>query len=215
MTLDTYTVDNLLDQLRALGEPERCFNPYLDAHGRDSERRSANLRRYLLDMGDRQPDVLLLFEAPGYRGCRVSGIPVTSERIMLVEIEKWKLFGNGYQRVSKRSDGIAEMTATILWKALIEIADQPPLIWNTFPLHPFDPRKGELSNRTPMRREQRLGYPLIEQVIALFDLETIVGVGRTAQRALTDLRIHHIEARHPAQGGKADFVAAMQEIYGQ
>jgi hypothetical protein len=203
----------LIDRLAALPGSDRLFNPYTLDHPGGAIRR-ANLTRYLADMHARQPHSLLLFEAPGYRGCALSGIPVTSERIMLRGIARWGLFGQGYLATSGQPGGVAEMTATILWGALAEIAPEPPLIWNTVPLHPHRPGQ-RASNRTPSAAEQEMGLALIRIMIDLFGCQTILAVGRTAQRALTRLAIESIPVRHPSQGGKPEFVAGLSRFYTQ
>ena len=202
---------NLVDRLAALPSSEGLFNPYAPQNNPGATIRRENLTRYLGDMQSRQPGILLLFEAPGYRGCALSGIPVTSERIMLKGIDKWALFGESYRATSEHPQGVAEMTATILWNALVEHVEQPPLIWNTVPLHPHRPGQAQ-SNRSPTREEERLGLPFIEIVMALFKPETIGAVGRVAQRALDGLGYQAIPLRHPSQGGKSEFIRGLLEI---
>jgi hypothetical protein len=203
-------VANLVDRLAALPGSETLFNPYSGGSGADARR--ANLDRYLVDMLARRPDTVLIFEAPGYRGCRWSGIPVTSERIMLRGIPQWDLFGAGYGQTSDVRDGIAEMTATILWKALMAYADAPPLIWNTVPLHPHQPGQ-PMSNRTPTLSEQRTGAGLIGSMLETFGVRRILAVGRTAQRMLAELGCEFTPLRHPSQGGKAEFIRGLSEVY--
>jgi uracil-DNA glycosylase len=201
----------LLDQLAALPGSDRLFNPYAESQP-GGETRRQNCALYLDDMLKRQPQTVMVFEAPGYRGCRFSGVPVTSERIMLRGIEQWGLFGEGYCPTSDIPGGYAEMTATILWEALQQYADQPPLIWNTVPLHPHQPGKA-LSNRTPTIGEQRAGAALIDDVIALFRPSRVLAVGRTAQNMLAERGVDALPLRHPSQGGKPDFVRALREAY--
>jgi hypothetical protein len=201
-------VDTLVTDLADLPGSERLFNPYGSQDQPGAAIRQANLVRYLSDMQRRSPRVLMLFEAPGYRGCALSGLPVTSERIMLKGIEKWDLLGEGYRRTSDNPQGVAEMTATILWGALVEHAKQPPLIWNTVPLHPHKPGERQ-SNRTPTVTEQRMGSEFVGRVLELFDVELVLGVGRKAQRTLDELAIDHLPLRHPSQGGKAEFIEGL------
>jgi uracil-DNA glycosylase len=201
-------LDTLLVDLAALPGSERLFNPYGPQDRPGAATRRANLTRYLSDMQRRSPRVLMLFEAPGYRGCALSGLPVTSERIMLEGIEKWGLFGEGYRKTSDNPQGVAEMTATILWRALVEHAGQPPLIWNTVPLHPHKPGERQ-SNRTPTVAEQRMGGEFVGRVLEVFAVELVLGVGRKAQRTLGELAVDHLPLRHPSQGGKAAFVEGL------
>ena len=204
-------VSLLVDRLAALAESDRLFNPYAERHA-GWEIRRQNLSLYLNDMLARKPHTVMVFEAPGYRGCKFSGVPVTSERIMLRGIEKWGLFGEGYCPSSDVPGGYAEMTATILWEALQVYADKPPLIWNTVPLHPHQPDT-PLSNRTPTISEQRAGAEMIDAVLALFRPERILAVGRTAQSMLHERGIDSMPLRHPSQGGKPDFVRVLREAY--
>jgi hypothetical protein len=203
------SIDTLIDELARLPASERLFNPYALDGGEKAAIRRDNLRRYLADMQRRSPHVLLLAEAPGYRGCALTGIPVTSERIMLAGIDRWGLFGEGYRATSGQPQGVAEMTATILWDTLAEYAAIPPVIWNTLPLHshrPGDPQ----SNRTPAIAEQRLGISFVEAVLGLFDIRLVLAVGRKAQRTLAEMGVEALPLRHPSQGGKAEFVAGIR-----
>jgi hypothetical protein len=206
-------IHHLIANLAALASTESLFNPYSDPFPGASARRE-NLTRYLGDMLLRQPHILMLFEAPGYRGCALTGIPVTSERIMLTGIPEWELFGAGYRATSGDLHGVSENTATILWSALRACAGEPPLIWNTVPLHPHKPGNRQ-SNRAPLVREERMGLPFIEDIIRLSGFETILAVGRTAQRALETLGRQAIPLRHPSQGGKPEFVRGLREVYGK
>src|SRR3954462_2981330 len=103
------------------------FNFYRDGEGAGVRRE--RLRAYL----DSRRDVSLLLvgEAAGYRGARVSGIPFTSER---------QLTGVGP----------AEATATIVHRVLAALGvEEEVLLWNVVPTHPGD----EVSNRRPTRAE--------------------------------------------------------------
>ena len=44
--------------------------------------RRENLKLYLEKMKKLNPSFLLLGEAPGYKGCRLTGIPFSSEKIL-------------------------------------------------------------------------------------------------------------------------------------
>ena len=82
----------------------------------DSTIRRERLRAYLA--ARRDAPILLVGEAAGYRGARVSGIPFTSER---------QLTGTGP----------AEASATVVHDALADLgATDEVLLWNVVPTHP-------------------------------------------------------------------------------
>jgi uracil-DNA glycosylase len=119
--------------------------------------------------------VLLVGEAPGYRGARVSGIPFTSER---------QLTGTGP----------AEATATIVHRVLGELGlTEEVLLWNVLPTHPGT----ATSNRRPTRPEVEAGVAF---ALELARERTIVAVGCVAAAALGAPAV-----RHPSHGGAAAF----------
>ena len=81
----------IIDRLDAASSAT-VFNPYAGVDELSAMRRH-NLSLYLRRMAERQPRLLLLGEAPGYRGCRVTGVPFTSESILLDEACSLGLFG--------------------------------------------------------------------------------------------------------------------------
>ena len=126
--------------------------------------------------------MLLVGEAPGYRGARVSGIPFTSER---------QLTGAGP----------AEATATIVRRALAELGcEDDVLLWNVVPTHPGTER----TNRPPTRAEVAGGLAFVER---LGESRRVIAVGRVAERALGVEAV-----RHPARGGAASFRAGLRDL---
>ena len=170
-------------------------------------------------------------EALGYRGGHFSGIPMTSERMLLGKqknivaalCERRNVCGasngahpdkSGLQilttinprRTSKPnvcSDGFSEPTATIVWSALLKIGVLPDefVLWNAFPWHSFDLRRGPLSNRTPDKSEQLFSRPVLEAFLELFACEQIVALGKIAAAQLEQLGVNAHCVRHPASGG--------------
>jgi len=128
------------------------FNFYRDGDGAAERRR--RLRDYLEERTDAR--LILVGEAAGYRGARISGIPFTSER---------QLTGSGR----------AEATATIVQRAVRELGLEV-LCWNVVPTHPGT----ESSNRRPTRQEVEASRPFLAE---LTQGRRILAVGRLAERA--------------------------------
>jgi uracil-DNA glycosylase len=151
------------------------FNQYAD-----SELRRARLAGYL--HRQKLARYLLVGEAAGYRGARVSGLPFTSER-----------------QVS--GSGPAEATATIVHRVLAELGlEEDVLLWNVVPTHPHRPGEPS-SNRRPTRAEVRVAMPFLRQLAAG---RTAIAVGRLAHSVLGGVYV-----RHPARGGSARFRAGL------
>lgn len=146
----------------------KTFNQYAR-----SELRRERLARYLASRSD--APLLLVGEAPGYRGTRVSGVPFTSERQL-------------------RGVGPAEATASIVHRILAELGlEEDVLLWNLVPTHPGT----ESSNRPPTRREIEESEPFL---VELARGRRVVGVGRLAHS-----RLGGDYVRHPSHGGASLF----------
>ena len=148
--------------------------------------------------------VAIVGEALGYRGGHFSGIPMTSERMLL---GKTRVVASiKPRRTSKPSvcpDSFSEPTATIVWGALLKLGMLPEefVLWNAFPWHSFDPHRGLLSNRMPNKSEQCSGRPILKAFFELFPCEQTVALGRIAAAELEQLGFNSHRVRHPASGG--------------
>ena len=173
--------------------------------------RRANLSLYLGQMAAVRPALLLVGEAPGYRGCRLTGVPFTSEAILLEE-DIWP-FGRsaGYRKASKLNDVSKEATATMVWSALDGVWPRP-LLWNAFPFHPHRPG-WPLSNRQPLVDELKLGARILAELMDLIPVQVVAAVGNSAAKALTHVGVsdYHM-LRHPSHGGKALFQAGLEKL---
>jgi uracil-DNA glycosylase len=127
------------------------FNFY--RYGESAPLRRARLREYLERHATTA--VLLVGEAAGYRGARVSGIPFASER---------QLSGTGP----------AEATATIVRRTLDEL-ELEALCWNVVPTHPGT----ATTNRRPNAVEVNESLPFLEE---LSRGRKVLAVGRLAAR---------------------------------
>jgi uracil-DNA glycosylase len=159
--------------------------------------------------------VLLVAEALGYQGGRFSGIPMTSERIILGYQEGKGILpeyvaSKALHRTSLstlRPQGFAEPTATIVWKALLNTGLAPNhfVFWNALAWHPYVAEKGQLSNRTPLSSELAQGQAVLKAFLELFPGTRVLAVGAKAQQALQQLGVASEAIRHPARGGAAQF----------
>jgi uracil-DNA glycosylase len=156
--------------------------------------------------------VAIIGEALGYRGGHFSGIPMTSERILLGKkkdsrIDPEQVFSSIKPRRTSKSrscpDGFSEPTATIVWSTLLMLRLKPEqfVLWNAFPWHSFDPRRGILSNRMPNKSERSAGLSVLKAFLHLFRCDEIVALGNVAASQLKELNVESHKARHPASGG--------------
>ena len=151
------------------------FNQYTD-----SALRRRRLRDYL-DARAAAP-ILLVGEAAGWRGARVSGLPFTSER---------QLSGGGP----------AEATATIVPRTLAALGlAERILLWNLGPTHPHRPGEPS-STRPPTRAEIDAAAGFVAE---LSRGRRVLAVGRLAQARLGGPYL-----RHPSHGGAAAFGAGL------
>lgn len=163
----------------------------------------SNLQRYLAFMYEKGTDVLLVGEAPGYNGCRLTGVPFTSEYIIREGVCAGELFGtdNGYRASETKVK--KEQSATAMWSVLEEM-EVLPLLWNAFPFHPHK-REQPDSNRKPTAKELEIGKSYLSELIELFDIKTVIAVGNVADHVLDRMEIAHTKVRHPSYGGKKEF----------
>jgi uracil-DNA glycosylase len=163
-------MEELIERLRR-ARIGTTFNFYRDGDGATT--RCERLLAYLTERQD--APLLLVGEAAGYRGARVSGIPFTSER---------QLTGSGP----------AEATATIVHRVLRELElEDRVLLWNVVPTHPGTPT----TNRPPRSDEIRAGLAFARK---LARGRHVLAVGRVAEQALDAPYV-----RHPSHGGAAEF----------
>jgi len=152
-------------------------------------------------------DLVVVGEAPGWRGARQSGVPFTSAGTVGLE-------------------GSSEGSATVVHDVLgsLGITDRV-LLWNAFPLHPH--RAGSpRTNRTPTASELAVGIEPLR--IATAD-RRIICVGNSARASVEGLlglavfgvdeaspSSQAVAVRHPANGGTKEFrrgVAAVATLW--
>jgi uracil-DNA glycosylase len=166
-------IERLVERLAA-ATIGATFNFYRDGERAEVKRR--RLTAYLT--ARRGASLLVVGEAAGYRGARVSGIPFTSER---------QISGLGP----------AEASATIVQRVLRELGcEEAVVLWNLVPTHPHGPGR-PASNRPPSRGEIAAGRCFLDELAAG---RRVIPVGRLAARELDAPYV-----RHPSHGGAAAF----------
>lgn len=176
---------------------------------------------------------ILVGEAPGYQGCRYSGIPFTSERLIYQgKIPRLEWMAD--MRITSREKPWSEPSATIVWKTLKELGiERETVLWNAFPWHPYikwhektvekqlsDGQVftqvlevgGELSNRKPTEEERQVGLVHLDKLINMYSDAIVIAVGNTAHQSLLELDRITEKVRHPARGGANAFKSQLKEL---
>jgi uracil-DNA glycosylase len=205
------SITAFIASLAEIPSTETAFNPW-NAETDPDAIRQTNLSLYLNELLSRRTTMLLLGEAPGYQGCRLTGLPFTSEHILMHGVPSLGMFGEdrGY-RLSRATDRLKkEPSGTIVWQTLARF-DFLPLLWPAFPFHPHKPGNPQ-SNRPPTTKEVVFGRPFWQQLVEIMGIEEIAAVGNVGHRSLAAAGIDAVKIRHPSQGGKNDFVEGIRRL---
>ncbi len=202
------TINSIIQTLQSKTDFPNVTNQYSDACEYCSITRN-NLNLYLQYMQKIKPKYILVGEAPGYNGCRLTGVPFTSEYIIHNGTPGFDIFSGKYmtRETDKKQK---EPSATIVWDVLGKCGILP-LIWNAFPFHPHEP--GDInSNRKTDKNEQEFGLGILRDIISLFKTETVIAVGNVSYKLMSDNSIDCLKVRHPANGGKREFEKGLLDI---
>lgn len=188
------------------------YNPWSDICPEDRptngpQEKLERLARHL----DVLPDFIMCGEAPGYQGCRHSGVAFTSERLLLEGAIPRIDTPSG--RLTSRAAPYSEPSATIVWRTLYKLGiAEKTVLWNAVQLHPHQP--GDFrSNRTPRSDEIALGETAMRLLVEAFPGAKVVAIGKKAEGLLTEMDIQVKAAvRHPANGGATEFAAGLQAL---
>lgn len=207
--------ENLFPLSSAVDGQRQYFNFYLDEDLRfdlpgAARLRQQNLYHYFASF-PAVPPVLVVGEAAGWHGARFSGVPFTSEALLL---------GGGLpftgQQTSHRNIPHSESTATVFW-GVMKSHFPKFLTWNIFPLHPREDTSVErIINRRPSQEEIRLTLPLLLEMLTVLKPRRLIAVGKVAYETLQELEPDHgwvtQYVRHPSYGGKQDFTHGLQRL---
>ncbi|MBD3427054.1 MAG: uracil-DNA glycosylase [Candidatus Omnitrophica bacterium] len=223
-------IDKFIQRLQNFPRPlrERAFNPWknFDEFNDTSKRSPAVRRRQLgeyLRLRIGKARFCIIGEAVGYQGGHFSGIPMTSERILLGYhkadgIDPEDILGGMEPRQTSRKElkpkGFSEPTATIVWRELASsgFSAFSFVLWNAFAWHPYHPERGLLSNRTPGKKELDESMPVLECFLKMFPEAEIISLGRSARSQMDKTAREHTSLRHPAQGGAGVFRREFRKV---
>jgi len=164
------------------------FNPW---YGDDAEpeQRRANLAGFL--EARQAAPILLVAEAPGYKGCGRSGIPLTNP--------------------DPSVDGEQEDTARFVHEALAELGITDDVVmWNIFPFQPHKPGEIE-TNRSPSDLEAKQ-YSYLIHLFAPKSRSLVVAIGAKARFGLESAGIRAAHVRHPSKGGNRLFLQGLRTL---
>lgn len=172
------TIDEFIGRLAEYEGGSTVFNMY---HGDSAAAKKCrkNLKEYLEKHKNTQ--ILLVGEAPGYKGCARTGVPFASDS--------------------------GEISSKILQDAINKYSHNVDvLIWNAFPFHPH--KKDNLtSNRRPTKTELQAGWVFMKCFLEIFpDVKCVASVGNVAKELLQKFEFEYKPDHicHPSYGHKKD-----------
>lgn len=200
-----------VDNLAIIKTTQNVCNQY-DYTSTQNEIRRNNLLIYLREIYKLNPGIILIGEAPAYRGSRITGVPFTSEYLLMNDMNWRNLFGKKVRfRLPCKEDKLTKTpTSTIIWETIIKYG-MLALFWNAFPFHPH--RAGNLkTNRAPSKKELSIGINPLLKLIEIYEIKHAIAIGRKAEKSLSNLGFPTYYVRHPAQGGKNEFIEGIEKI---
>ncbi len=193
-------MERFLDLVRSVPVPDDA--EFLYGDDPEGRRRERNLLRYLDAVGG--APLILVGEAPGWRGMTVTGVPFVSAREAAAGVVP------GLE-LPHEPQAPWEASSRVVWAALAQWRGPLPVSWPIYPHHPFVPGD-RLTNRTPRPAEVRDGTPAAVELARSMRIPLFVAVGRKAQGALAAQGVEAIHIRHPAQGGARQFTEQLLEL---
>ena len=179
------SIDDFIEKLAEYESSDIVLNMYR-GDSENAKKCRENLRKYLEKHKNTQ--ILLVGEAPGYKGCARTGVPFTS--------------------------GSGEISSRILQDAINKYNHNADvLIWNAFPFHPHEKDNLE-SNRKPNKAELETGWMFMKYFLEVFpDIKCVASVGNVAKELLKkfDFEYEPDHICHPSYGHKKE---CEKDMYG-
>lgn len=158
---------------------------------------------------------MLIGEAPGYHGCRLSGIAFTCEENFTEDIIPGIMGKDMGYKIFSKGKPEREFSASTVWPKLKEWYNTHgfvPLLWNICPFHPH--KEGNImSNRTPRKKEIEIGIKYFLELVDIFEIQHIGCIGKKSFDTIKTMGINtnHEYLRHPSCGGKKEFERMIDE----
>lgn len=162
--------------------------------------RQHNLIQYIEQLS-KPIKIMFIGIAPGYNGCRFSGVPFTSERILL-GMKKSNFFLHQNYSQSSKEHPYTEVSATKIWTSFSRYIPQNELkhifMWNIVPFHPYKQNK-PLTNRDPEKQELEQYEKITLDIIDILQPEKICCFGNIPQDRLINSYNNITYAKHPSR----------------
>jgi uracil-DNA glycosylase len=201
-------ITTFIDHLTQFKSDSLIYNPY------EFNTPCQNLKQYLIEHFNAQ--ICLIGEAPGYLGCRLTGIPFTSGYLL----SRSPFFApNRSQYDFKFISEYKEQSA----KAFFTFYTLHPsyfskiIMWNIFPFHPHEENK-EASNRKPNVKEIQIGLTYLKELFEVFSFSSYYPIGESAEKGLkldSSFSFPFRKIRHPAHGGSNIFLKELTQVLGE
>lgn len=202
--MNPHLIPAFLQKLAAHSSASNLANPYHQASALQ------NLEAYLSELcASGYSGHLFIGEAPGYRGCAITGIPFSSEQILRHGTHP---FLSRLRPALRITGATTENTATIVWNNAPGLT-QVPAFWNAFPFHPHTAGNPN-SNRKPTASEIGTGLIFLHDLINILTPCQLVAVGNVADNLLAkNLPTHsRTKLRHPSFGGAMSFSTGCKRL---
>lgn len=205
-------VDRFVEAVAAL-QLNGCFNPYSDRYPPfDREDapaiRRSNLRHVLCAAAEEGVVDLWIGLELGHNGGRRTGLAMTDDTHLEAHGRR---FGVAHHlRHATWAGPAKELTASAVWDAL-DRTERSVFLWNVVPVHPHRPSE-PLSNRRHTSSEREICLPHLHALIDLLRPKRMVAVGADASSALRRCDYPHVLVRHPAFGGRGEFLRQVASL---
>ena len=205
-------IEEFIEELKLEGTIKNTVNQY-STEFIYSSITCNNLLLYLKNIAITKPKIMFVGEAPGYKGCKLTGIPFTSEKLLRSKLNNTIIgIDKGY-KVKDEQKTQSEISATVMWNAF-ENYGFYPLLWNAFPFHPYK-EENINSNRKPTKEELQIGKKYLDLLIRLYEIKVIYAIGNVAQETFLKMGKNVEKIRHPSMGGKKEFLEGVNKLCSQ